>query len=221
MKIIWSGCVGLLLLFLLSGVVSAQATDAKANLKVYKVNHVAPDDQLNLRAAAGVEAATVGAIPHNGMGIVATGQEKKVGSSTWVQVHWSGKTGWVNRYYLLEDVQTSSYDPGKTRRAKTSVVMKCSGNEPSWAIDVTETNIKVRMIDGPQYDVPVEFRQQSANNTSIAVIAGRRGNALTSLYLQKVEICSDGMSDKNYPYSITAMLNSHKVVSGCCTISGN
>ena len=211
--------LALISLGLLFGGVS-QAMAATAKPRVYKINHVAPYDSLDLRSVASVKGKVLATIPHNGKGILSTGKSQKVGRSTWVQVHWSGKVGWVNKYFLLEDVHTTNYNPGQKKREKTSVFMQCVGTEPFWTIKITESQLEIKMMDGGKYQVPVEFRKQSANNTSIAVVAGRRGTALTSAFLQKVEVCSDGMSDKNFPYSITAMLNGNQVVSGCCSIAG-
>jgi uncharacterized membrane protein len=66
--------------------------------------------------------------------------------------------------------------------------------------------------------VPVTFRQTSANNRTIAVIAGANTANRTQVFLQKVDSCSDGMSDVKYPYAITAVLNERQVISGCCKV---
>ncbi len=198
----------------------AQAEAVKNSPHVYKVIHVAPNDSLNLRNVPGVDGDVLATIPHNGKGILSTGKSRKLGRAVWAEVHWAGKQGWVNKYYLLEEVHTTTYNPGKQKREKSSVYMQCAGTEPFWTIKVTEKHMDVHVMDAEKYQVAVDFRKQSANNTSIAVVAGRRGNALTSAFLQKVEVCSDGMSDKNYPYSVTALLNGRRVVSGCCSIVG-
>jgi uncharacterized membrane protein len=85
-------------------------------------------------------------------------------------------------------------------------------------VEITDTNLIVNMSDGPQYSVPVTFRQTSANNKTIAVIGGAAGTNNTQTFMQKVNSCSDGMSDTSYPYSVTAVLNNSKVVSGCCKV---
>ncbi len=211
--------VMLVLGLLLSSGVQAEVKEEE-NLYVYKVKHVAPDDELNLRAVPGVDGDILVTIPHNGKGIVGTGKSRQLGRTVWAEVHWAGKLGWVNAYYLLEEVHTTNYNPGQEKREETLVQMQCAGTEPFWTIEVSEKKIAVKVADAEEYEVAVDFRKQSENNTSIAVVAGRRGNALTSAFLQKVEICSDGMSDKNYPYSITAMLNGRRVVSGCCSVVG-
>lgn len=240
--------------YLLAGFGSAQAA-----AQVYKIQRVAADDSLNMRTTAGVKGGVVATIPFNGTGVVATGTEQKLGSSTWVEIRWSGKSGWVNKYYLAEDKQAApaqadaavSAQPVATVAAAqgsgsvatpaqpealaqygqpaapagsggSSIFMRCGGTEPFWSMHVRESLLVVKIMDGPEYTTPVEFRKQSENNTSIAVVAGRKGGkgTLTAAFLQKVDACSDGMSDKNYPYSMTAMLDGARAVSGCCEMSG-
>lgn len=206
----------LMLMGLCFGLLSVLGVQAQSASGGYKVVHVATNDRLNLRSSAGVEGKVIGSIPHNAANVQSTGEEQRIGRSRWLKVKHGGHVGWVNRYYLQAVVQASK---PKATPVKPKVEMNCFGTEPYWTIKVTDSNMVVKMMDGPSYDIPVEFRQKSANNTSIAVIAGRRGNALTSAVFQKVNSCSDGMSDNSYPYSITAMLNAHKVVSGCCSVT--
>ncbi|WP_308873464.1 hypothetical protein [Thiothrix subterranea] len=110
----------------------------------------------------------------------------------------------------------SNVTPPPAKAASNSLV--CSGTEPFWSIEITDANLNVNMMDGPRYSVPVTFRQTSANNATIAVIAGVAGANNTQAFMQKVSSCSDGMSDTNYPYSVTAVLNNQRVVSGCCQV---
>jgi Predicted membrane protein len=216
-------------------------SSVQAATDVHVVTGVKAGEFLNMRADAGTNNSVVGRIPHNGQGIVTTGEEKKVGSTVWAKIYWKGVGGWVNKRYLLPEDQAASAPPAPTpapaappavivppikvpstvtpppAKAASSTLM-CSGTEPFWNINVTDTRLSVNMIDGPQYSVPVTFRQTSANNATIAVIAGVAGTNNTQAFMQKVSSCSDGMSDTNYPYAITAVLNNQRVVSGCCRV---
>ncbi|HMT92733.1 SH3 domain-containing protein [uncultured Thiothrix sp.] len=187
--------------------------------RVYAVSKVAPDDGLNMRTQPGTGGSVVAVLPANAKGLIGLGQEQKSGNSIWVKVAWAGQQGWVNKYYLREDVDTVDYNPAKPKPVvKPEVVMQCGGTEPFWSMSVSEREMKVNIMGGAQFTVPVNMRQQSANSTTIAVVAGARGNASTTAFLEKVEDCSDGMSDKNYPYTVTAVLNGQKVMSGCCSL---
>jgi|GEM_PF-896756 uncharacterized membrane protein len=195
------------------------AAPAASASRVYAVFKVAPDDGLNMRTQPGTGGSVVAVLPANAKGLIVLSQEHKTGNSVWVKVAWAGYQGWVNKYYLREDVDTVNYNPGKTKPAvKPEVVMQCGGTEPFWSMSISEREMKVNILEGAQFSIPVNMRQQSANSTTIAVVAGTRGNATTTAFLEKVENCSDGMSDKNYPYTITAVLNGQQVMSGCCAI---
>nr|CAA6829206.1 MAG: Unknown protein [uncultured Thiotrichaceae bacterium] len=237
-------------LYLLLGLGALQVATAG----IYKIQRVSADDSLNVRSIAGVKGSSiVGTIPFDGTGVVLTGKQQQLGRATWVEVHWSGKSGWVNKYYLTEDrqilnntsavsasvspqipvrtVETAVTQPASVAQpprpstaqpaAGSSIFMRCGGTEPFWSMHVLESQLVVKIMDGPEYRAPVEFRKQSENNTSIAVVAGRKTDhgTLTAAFLQKVEMCSDNMSDKNYPYSVTAMLDGARAVSGCCEMS--
>lgn len=198
---------------------TAAAPATTSMSRVYAVSKVAPDDGLNMRTQPGTGGSVVAVLPANAKGLIGLGQEQKSGNSIWVKVAWAGRQGWVNKYYLREDVDTVDYNPAKPKPVvKPEVVMQCGGTEPFWSMSVSEREMKVNIMGGAQFTVPVNMRQQSANSTTIAVVAGARGNASTTAFLEKVEDCSDGMSDKNYPYTVTAVLNGQKVMSGCCSL---
>jgi uncharacterized membrane protein len=203
-------------------------TTVHAATAVYGVTGVQSGQFLNMRSDAGTSNTITGRIPFNGQGIVTTGEEKNVSGTVWAKVYWNGVGGWVSKRYLLADGQTAAVPAPSTTRpidvtppapAKPSTnKLVCSGTEPFWSVEITDTNLIVNMSDGPQYSVPVTFRQTSANNKTIAVIGGAAGTNNTQTFMQKVNSCSDGMSDTSYPYSVTAVLNNSKVVSGCCKV---
>lgn len=199
--------------------VNTGAAPTASPSRIYAVTKVAPDDGLNMRTQPGTGGSVVAVLPANAKGLIVLGQEQKTGNSVWVKVAWAGRQGWVNKYYLREDVDTVNYNPANTKPVvKPEVVMQCGGTEPFWSMSISERDMKVNIMGGAQFTVPVNMRQQSANSTTIAVVAGMRGNASTTAFLEKVENCSDGMSDKNYPYTITTVLNGQQVMSGCCSI---
>lgn len=216
--------VSALVLTLAAATVSIQSVEA-AELKVYSITRVPAGQSLNMRAGAGVANRVVGSIPAGESGVVATGEEQRVGRSTWARVYYAGKGGWVNKSYLTMGTPAIPAPPPTPPSGQPAppasggnITMKCGGTEPFWDITITEGQMSVNMLDGPRYNVPVTFRQTSANNSTIAVIAGANGPNSTQAFLQKVPACSDGMSDTHYPYAATAVLNNQRVVSGCCSV---
>lgn len=239
----------------LSAVVASGAQ--AADLDVFVVTGVKAGDFLNMRSSPGASHAITGRIPHNGQGVVMTGEEKTVGGTTWAKVYWAGVGGWVSKRYLLPESQArsapppaatapaapeppagisvppipepptvivpppkvpSSVTPPPTARSTGGSSLTCVGASPTWRIDIGETRLSVNMNDGPQYNVPVTFRQTSENNSSIAVIAGAESANSTEAFMQKVASCSISGSSRSYPYGITAVLNNKQVVSGCCQV---
>ncbi len=190
-----------------------------AEVKVYSVTGVTLGQFLNMRSAPGTSSSIVTKIPADSTGVVATGEEKKLGAVTWAKVYWAGKGGWVSKVYLKSGLNMSGGSTGTPPRPTTNgVVMRCTGTEPFWGITITEREMKVDIADGANYSVPVTFRQTSANNQTIAVIAGANGANTTQTFLQKVASCSDGMSDIKYPYAVAAVVNNRNVYSGCCGV---
>lgn len=211
----------------------------QAAMVEHAVTGVKAGEFLNMRAGAGVSNGIVGRIPADGRGVVPTGEERRVGNSTWAKIYWRGTGGWVNKHYLAPAsqvpvvaappappappaaIQPRTSQPPAVKPPATSApvtVLACSGNEPFWRIDIAESYVSVNLNDGPVYQVPVTFRQTSANNTRIAVVAGAEGPNNTQAFMEKVESCNDGMSDLKFPYSLTAVLNNRQVVSGCCRV---
>lgn len=90
------------------------------------------------------------------------------------------------------------------------------GTEPFWSVTVTKKS-------GIVYSSP-ENRKLTFPYVAPLKAAGRppdllrvyrlRGRANNMLIIKKVNACSDGMSDKNYPYSATLILG-NTVLEGC------
>ncbi|MCK5725188.1 MAG: hypothetical protein KAH22_00030 [Thiotrichaceae bacterium] len=71
----------------------------------FTVTGVSPSDVLNLRITAGSGTEVVAHIPPGGSAILLTGQEEKIGSTTWVEINWQGITGWVNKRFLAAEAK--------------------------------------------------------------------------------------------------------------------
>jgi uncharacterized protein YraI len=63
---------------------------------------VASDDVLNVRSGPGVNNEIVATLSPATTGILLTGREYRVDSSTWLEISVDGSRGWVNEYYLAE-----------------------------------------------------------------------------------------------------------------------
>ncbi|MGV6809278.1 MAG: COG3650 family protein [bacterium] len=182
--------------------------------ELYAVRDVAVNDYLNVRAQAGTKAMVITMIPHDATTVRLTGQEKQLGRSTWVKVLWQSKQGWVNRRYLIKAVEQIPVSAQKPTTSEPT--LRCGGTEPFWSIDVSRKTASFKPMDGENMSLPVTFRSQSANNPTIAAVDARNKERNITLFLQKVAECSDGMSDINYPFRVTTIINNKAVYSGCC-----
>lgn len=76
---------------------------------IYRVAFVADNDTLNVRSGAGANYKVVGTLAHNATRVEITGAEEKVGNSIWVPIQHDGMNGWVNRYYLTQEVDGNTF----------------------------------------------------------------------------------------------------------------
>ncbi|WP_353930665.1 hypothetical protein WJM97_20735 [Okeanomitos corallinicola TIOX110] len=89
------------------------------------------------------------------------------------------------------------------------------GNEPFWNIQVTKKSIVHKAL-GKQnqifpYSAPLSAQGRPVNKVRVYQLRGKGNNILI---LNKVENCSDTMSDKKYPYSATLIMG-NQVFEGC------
>jgi len=87
------------------------------------------------------------------------------------------------------------------------------GTEPFWSVSVSKNGIvysspEVKKQTFP-YVAPVKAEGRPAD---LVRVYRMRGN--NTLILKKVSVCSDGMSDRKYPYSAVLILG-NKVLEGC------
>jgi uncharacterized membrane protein len=90
------------------------------------------------------------------------------------------------------------------------------GTEPFWNVTVSKSGIvysspDTRKLTFP-YVAPLTAAGRPADLVRVYRLRGRGNHSI--LTIKKVSACSDGMSDKNYPYSATLILG-NTVLEGC------
>ncbi len=102
--------------------------------------------------------------------------------------------------------------------------LQCSGTEPFWGIQVEDQHIAMS-LDGEKsinyFGVRTREAAGMAAGYSFKIEASRgRGAQKVSLSILRdsADQCSDGMSDRQYPYHVQADVNG-MILSGCCSIS--
>ncbi|MEE9303928.1 MAG: SH3 domain-containing protein [Thiotrichaceae bacterium] len=129
---------------------------------LFNVSHVKQDDNLNIRAGAGVGNEIVTTIPFDGGGIELLGDEVTLGETRWVLINWKGITGWVSKYYLVTEQGISAV---ALEKENPSVVKKST--EAKTTVDVVDdTSTEKVSIEKASID-----SDNSANNTNTEVVA--------------------------------------------------
>ncbi|NET01131.1 MAG: hypothetical protein F6K62_08690 [Sphaerospermopsis sp. SIO1G2] len=106
---------------------------------------------------------------------------------------------------------------GSSSFAQTSEIEEFHvvGNEPFWDIKIEKTGIVYQALDQKTqyfpYFYPLSAQGRPIDQVRVYQLRGKRNNMLI---LNRVESCSDTMSEKNYPYSATLIMG-NQVFDGC------
>lgn len=89
------------------------------------------------------------------------------------------------------------------------------GTEPFWNVSVSKSGIVYSSPNAKKQTFPYVTPIKAAGRTADIVRVYRlQGKPNSMLIIKKESTCSDGMSDKQYPYSATLILN-NTVLEGC------
>jgi len=96
--------------------------------------------------------------------------------------------------------------------------LKCLGTEPFWSIDVKDNNLSMEDLNGTvkNFTLNAAIQSDNHNNRWFLKANDNKDNSPVILALTKSDQCSDDMSDFNYEYDVTALIQGDKVLSGCC-----
>lgn len=195
----------ILLVFLLWGP-GALATEFPA---LGSVVGVATNDSLNIRAQPSARSEIRGAYSWNrrDIEIVAVSQNGR-----WGQVNHEEGTGWVSLRYVSLTQDASSLPSA----------LFCFGTEPFWNAKIEPNKLTFSSIETPKTSETMSDWLPSANLTGKMAMLGTAGHPAASGVVVTRQMCSDGMSDRAYGYSIDLMKRTSEqqfLVSGCCSLS--
>jgi uncharacterized membrane protein len=89
------------------------------------------------------------------------------------------------------------------------------GTEPFWNVTVSKNGIVYSSPDVKKQTFPYIAPMKAAGRPADLVrVYPLKGKTNSMLIIKKVSVCSDGMSDKEYPYSATVILG-NTVLEGC------
>ncbi|WP_017654083.1 COG3650 family protein [Fortiea contorta] len=113
---------------------------------------------------------------------------------------------------LLTNNTSTAHEIAQTARVENFVAR---GTEPFWNLTLSKSGIIYSVPDGKKqtfpYVTPLAASGRTADFVRVYQFRGRGNN---TLIIKKVNTCSDGMSDQNYPYSATLILG-NQVLEGC------
>jgi uncharacterized membrane protein len=103
----------------------------------------------------------------------------------------------------------------------TPPTIQANGNEPFWGVSVNAKSIAYRSPEGRTIQFPLvkPLKAEGRPEDQTIVYPLRKGTLKGNLVLVKMppsSFCNDTMSDTEYPYSATLILN-NQVFSGCAS----
>jgi len=164
------------------------------------VTGVADNDSLNLRAQPDANSARVGTINAHDTKIEVVALDSK--GVDWVKVRKGKIEGWVNARFL-------AYEAG------LPVKLNCVGTEPFWGIELGYQFAAVDFtgLDAGKRKISLTEPVTAQSRPHPWLLSG--GDKGASFLVIDRRVCSDGMSDTNYPYAVAASVAGH-FLEGCC-----
>jgi hypothetical protein len=167
---------------------------------------VAPRDVLNLREQPDPRSRIVGRLAANARDISIVGQPTQ--SLDWIMVQQGRARGWANARFLAYG------DP--LQQSRLPVRLRCAGTEPFWGIDVGYGRADANLaFDGRRGAIALASPVPAAARPRIWLLPSASPRDPASFLLVEARSCSDGMSDRTYPYTVVARIGAD-VLSGCC-----
>lgn len=99
---------------------------------------------------------------------------------------------------------------------KSPQLLSCGGTEPFWSADITQDTISFEMMGEEPHVESIDWTGPAQGRPE-GFIKGITAGPYTAI-LRK-QICSDGMSDQEYPWAVVMMGRAEggvQMVEGCC-----
>ncbi len=186
------------------------ALPALAEPSYWRVAGVAADDTLNVRAGPSAASEDIGDLPPDQRGIEIAGTDA---TGDWGRIVWQEGTGWIAMRYLAPDpVQPIA---GTALPAG----LMCAGTEPFWSMQVSAGSATFSDISGAAVAMGLQGARVAEGRGAFPVQLGHAGPDGSSAALIRPGSCSDGMSDRDYPWLVDLLINTAaggRYLTGCC-----
>ena len=186
---------------------------------LFRVIDVADDDTLNIRRGPGSSYEIMGEFLPDERDIEITGLSA---NGKWGQTNFEGEAGWVFMRYL--HAQAGSAD-------NLPFGLACSGTEPFWSLAFNADGTAagefwpMGLVDEGTTRYGAVWAARPTNRTTpkfgFRTMAETTGHGIRASGIIRTESCSDGMSDREYGFSIDLLLRAggaQTYVDGCCSL---
>ena len=173
---------------------------------LYDVTGVASDDALFVRARPSNDGEVTGTLSRHARGIRVIELSE---NGLWGRVDHRGAEGWVYLGYM--EARGAADFPG---------TLDCTGTEPFWSLAIRPDSVTLEEMSGAGFDGTAGTRARAeARLGRWSLRAFDSDRSLTAVIASQQ--CSDGMSDRSFPYTIDVILSErdgHRHLSGCCAV---
>ena len=185
---------------------------------LFDVVNVASNDVLNVRASASGSSTKVGFLAYNqkSVEVITISDDSK-----WGLVNVDETSGWVSMRFMQASVASPQNLPAG---------LACTGTEPFWFLHFNQNGMAaadwspmgLTDQEGSIYSAFWSARPQNRINQTYGfeLLEELTGSGVTASGIIRTEMCSDGMSDRDYGFAIDLILAGpeRKLISGCCSI---
>ncbi|MEJ6393318.1 SH3 domain-containing protein [Gymnodinialimonas sp. 2305UL16-5] len=179
----------------------------------YDVQGVASDDVLNLRAGPGADTEIVGSLAPDATSVEILGLND---TGTWALVAQPELTAWASTSFLDRQPGQDQFQP------LSQMPLRCIGTEPFWSVTLDTPGIAT--LDTPEQeaeDIDLSNYATSANDLRVQSFNGI-GSVGPILGVIRRAYCSDGMSDRDYGFTLDFFSDTTGQIShltGCCRLN--
>ena len=200
------------LAFVASAIVAAPAGAAPP--EIARVEGVPAGDTLMIRSEPRATAPSIGVL-REGDGPIEILETIQNGSTEWARIGLAEGEGWAARRFLKE------VEPERFGDTSLTVGLICSGTEPFWSASLSGTQ------EGSWRDPETGATTRVAITGAVGA-SGRvgwpaaltlSGDGFTGVLVATPTECSDGMSDRAYPWTATLLDQTTaggRLFEGCC-----
>jgi uncharacterized membrane protein len=101
------------------------------------------------------------------------------------------------------------------------VGLTCAGTEPFWSLKLAQGSAVYSDLSGAAFALGLQGSRVAEGRPGFPVQLGLAGAEANATALVRPLACSDGMSDRSYPWSVDLILNTAsggRYVTGCCQL---